>query len=190
MTSIREFVSKQLISNITDDVRDFRIFNEADLQYRAAYHLDRGYVSKSRDFYLLNQPYVRIGRGRGAAGAKPDIVIADLNDEPFSAFELKCYLEGADEKVSTISAQVWADIDQLRKFQQRYPRSEMAFAIVLVDIPEILAYETLVKDFNRNRESWMTHYLQVHVINIYCDENLRKRTRYEQWADQWLARRL
>ena len=136
MTSIRDFVSKQLISSLTYDAKNFRIFNEADLQYRAAYHLDRGYVSKFRNFYLLNQPYIRIGKGRGVVSAKPDIVIADVDDEPFSAFELKCYLENADKKVSTISEQVWSDIDHLRKFWLRYPRSERVFAIVLVDVPE------------------------------------------------------
>lgn len=190
MPSLKQFVPNILVPRITEDAREVRILNEADLQYRAAYHLDQWIVRSFTNVYLLNQPYIRIGKGRGAISAKPDIVVADTESGPFSAFELKCYLEDGDKKVSTICDNVWADIGQLKKFRQRYPDSEGAFAIVLVDVQDVSAFRALNKELHRHKEPWMAHYLRVYVSNLFCDENFRKRTRYERWADEWLARRL
>lgn len=186
MASLREFTAKTLVPLVIDDARQHRIFNEADLQQRAAYHLYDGYVRQYNNVYLLNQPFIRIGKGRGASDAKPDIVIADDNG-PFAAFELKCFLE--DARLSAILDYVWSDIDQLRKFKQRYPQSDCAFAFVLVDVPDIDEFKALLRELQRDREPWMTHYLRRHIINLYCDENLRKRTRYDAWAEKWLALR-
>ena len=116
MASLRDYVSNGLVPAITEDARKLRIFNEADLQFRVAYHLERGYVTRTPNLYLLNQPFIRIGTGRGAARAKPDIVIADEHG-PLFAFELKCYFENAHQKLSTIVDSVLDDIDQLRKFR-------------------------------------------------------------------------
>ena len=188
--SLKQFVSKVLVPRITDDAKKFRILNEADLQYRAAYHLDRRYVSQYNDVYLVNQPYSWIGHGRGVKIAKPDIMIVDRREGPFSAFELKCYLEDADKKVPTICDNVWEDIKQLQRFKQRYrEKSECAFAIVLVDIPDESAHRVLVKELNRDKDPWMAHYLRVAVINLFCDENFRQRRGYKQWAEEWLDRR-
>lgn len=189
MQSIKQFVPKELIPRITDDAREVRILNEADMQYRAAYHLDQRYVSRFTNVFLLNQPYIRIGHGRGVTAAKPDIVLADNQDGPFTAFELKCYLDDGDKKVSTIRDHVWADIDQLKRFKQRYRKSEAAFAIVLVDVQDISAFRELGREFHRVKEPWMAYYLRICVINLFCDENFRKRTRYEKCAEEWLARR-
>jgi hypothetical protein len=189
MQSLKQFVSKELVPRITDDARKFRILYEADLQYRTAYHLDQRYVSQFDNVYLLNQPYIRIGHGRGVTNAKPDIVIVDRKEGPFSALELKSYLEDADKKVPTICDNVWKDIKKLERFKHRYRNSEGAFAIVLVDVTDVSAYRALVKELHRVKEPWMAHYLRVEVINLFCDENFRQRTRYEQWAEEWTARR-
>jgi hypothetical protein len=188
-TSIKQFVSKELVPRITQDARNFRIFYEADLQYRAAYHLDHRYVSGFNNVYLLNQPYTWIGRGRGVKNVKPDIVIVDRDEGPYTAFELKSYLEGADKKVPTIYDNVWKDIKKLKRFKDRYPNSEGAFAIVLVDVTDVSAYRTLVTELRRAKEPWMAHYLRVEVINLFCDNNFRTRTRYKLWAEEWTARR-
>jgi hypothetical protein len=186
MSSLREFAANTLAPLLVEDARQHRIFNEADLQFRAAYHLYDGYVRRYNNLYLLNQPYLEIGKGRGAASAKPDIVIAD-EDGPFSALELKCFLYAA--RPTAIASQVWADIDQLRKFKQKYPESEYAFALVLVDAPDVDEFKALHRELHRDREQWMKHYLRRHVINLYCDENFRKRTRYDAWAEKWLRLR-
>lgn len=188
MASLRDYVSNGLVPAITEDARKLRIFNEADLQFRVAYHLERGYVAHAPGLYLLNQPFIRIGAGRGAVRAKPDIVIAD-EQGPFFAFELKCYFENTHQKLSTIIDSVLDDIDQLRKFKLRFKGSQYGFALVMVDIPDVDAHRTLVSALPPRKEPWMAHFLKVHVVNLYCDENHRKRTRYEQWSDDWSARR-
>lgn len=186
MASLREFAAKTLVPLLVEDARQYRIFNEADLQFRVAYHLHDGYMRHYSNLYLLNQPYLGIGKGRGSVSAKPDIVIAD-EEGPFSALELKCFLY--DAHPSSIATKVWADIDQLRKFKQKYPDSEYAFALVLVDVPDIAEFKELHRELHRDREGWMKHYLRRHVINLYCDENFRKRNRYDAWAEKWLKLR-
>lgn len=186
MSSLREFAAKTLVPLLVEDAREHRIFNEADLQHRAAYHLYDRYVRRFDNLYLLNQPYLQIGKGRGATSAKPDIVIAD-EDGPFSAFELKCFLQVSS--ITAVAGHVWSDIDQLRKFKQKYRESEYAFALVLVDVPDVAEFKALHRELHRDREPWMTHYLRRHVVNLYCDENYRKRTRYDARAEKWLKLR-
>lgn len=181
--SLREFTAKTLVPALVDDARRHLIFNEADLQHRTSYHLYRGYVRQYDNVYLLNQPTLRIGKGPGATTAKPDIVVAD-EDGPCSAFELKCFL--GEMPVKTIANYVWDDIDQLRKFKQKYSQSQHACALVVVDVPDVEEFKGLDRELRRDREPWMSHYLQRHIINLYCDENYRKRSRYEDWAEKWL----
>lgn len=188
MSSLREFVSKELVPSIVADAKALRIFNEADLQYRTAHHIDQKYVKRFSNIYLLNQPYIRIGKGPSTVSAKPDLVLVDTARKPITAFELKCFLE--NPSISTVVNKVWEDIENLGKIKQRYPDTEYAFAIVLVDVADTVQYEQLVKEFKRQRESWMAHYLRIHLINMYCDENLRKRNRYDAWAELWLSRQL
>jgi hypothetical protein len=183
MSSLREFAAKTLVPHLVEDARRHRIFNEADLQSRTAYHLYDDYVRHYDNLYLLNQPFMQIGKGRGVVSAKPDIVVADEKG-PFSAFELKCFLE--DARATTIAGYVKSDIDQLRKFKQKYPNSEHTFAVVMVDIPDVDEFKKLHRELNRDSEPWMAHYLRRHVINLYCDENYRKRSRYDSWAEKWL----
>lgn len=190
MNSIKRFVPEELIPRIEDDAKQLRILNEADLQYRVAHHLDQRYISSFSNVFLANQPYIRIGKGRSSADAKPDIVLSYTDDGPFCAFELKCYLENGDKKFSTIRDSVWADIGQLKKFKQTYGDDcEATFAIVLIDIEDKDTYKELMKEFQRDREQWMAHCLRVFVINCCWDSNFRKRPRYEQWSDRWLERR-
>ncbi len=188
MSSAREFVANELVPSLIEDAKELRIFNEADLQYWTAYHIFRDYVRKHPNTYLLNQPYIRIGKGRGATSARPDLVIADSKQGPITAIELKCFLEDADLKFTTIRDKVWEDIEALRKFKQRFDKSEYAFAIIMIDVTDIHLYNNLCKEFDREKESWMKHYLKVHLINMFCDEDGRKRTRYEDWAEGWLDR--
>lgn len=192
MSSIKEFVSKVLKPAIIKDAKEFRIFNEADLQTRVAYHLQKGYIRKYRNYYLLNQPTTRIGKGRGAAPARPDLVICEFNGGPnplaLAAFELKCYLEDADVKLPTIQSGILADIEALRKFDQRFAKSgnEYVFAIALLDIEDEEKFKELDKEFKRNREEWMNNFLKVHLINMRTEI----RRGYDQWAEQWLDRQL
>jgi hypothetical protein len=36
------------------------------------------------------------------------------------------------------------------------------------------------------RADAQSHYLFVHVINVYCDESGRKRRWYDKWHAEWL----
>ena len=67
--------------------------------------------------------------------------------------------------------------------------SDYAFALVMVDVPDVDEFKELQHELNRDREPWMAHYLRRHIINLYCDENFRKRARYDAWADKWLELR-
>lgn len=188
MSSLREFVSKEVVPAIIKDAREFRIFNEADLQVRVAHYL-RKFVEQE-DLYLLNQPAIRIGRGRGVTNAKPDLVICEFNGSPnpIAAFELKCFLEDADIKVPNIQSKIWEDIDALKKFGQRFSKSESeyVFFIALLDIEDIDKYEKLVREFERYKEPWMKHYLRVHLINMRSEI----RRGYDNWANEWFDRQL
>jgi hypothetical protein len=181
MTSFREFIKSNLTTKLLADVKDLRIFNEADMQYRAAVHLDKEYFP---DLYLTNQPSIPLGRTRGTVAAKPDIVIYHHKDGPKTAIELKCFLKYENPSVTQLADLVWKDVDKLRKFKDRYANSKNAFAVALVNL-EKEPYGELQREFSRtNREDWMNHYLFIHVVNIFCDENGRKRPWYNEWSEQ------
>ncbi len=180
MRSFRDFIRDTILKKLIDDVKDLRIFNEADLQYRAAVHFDKEYYP---DLYLTNQPVIPLGRARGTVAAKPDIVIYHHKDGPKTAVELKCFLKYENRSVVHIADTVWKDVDKLRKFRNRYENSKSAFAIVLVNL-EKEPYEEIQREFSRaNLEDWMNHYLFIHVLNVYCDESGRKRPWYNEWAE-------
>lgn len=186
MSSIKEFVSRVLEPAIVKDAKEFRIFNEADLQACVASHLQRKYINDHPNLYLLNQPSIRIGRGRGAERARPDLVVCDFDDgpNPLAAFELKCYLEDADKKLPDIQSKIWDDISALRKFGQRFSRTgtEHVFIIALLDVTDEGSFRVLDSDFRKNREEWMSHFLKVHLINM----RTQIRRGYNQWAEHWL----
>jgi hypothetical protein len=172
MRSFRDFIRDSLLKKLIDDVKELRIFNEADLQYRAAVHLDKEYYP---DLFLTNQPVIPIGRARGTAAARPDIVLYHHKDGPMAAVELKCFLKHENLSVVQIAKAVWNDVDKLHKFKNRYQNSKSAFAIALVNL-EKEAFEEIQREFSRaSREDWMNHYLFSHVLNVYCDESGRKR---------------
>lgn len=180
MMSFREFIKDELLKKLIADVKELRIFNEADLQYRAAVHFDKKYYP---ELYLTNQPTIPLGRTRGTVAAKPDIVIYHHEDGPRTAVELKCFLKCENQSVAQIADSVWKDVDKLCKFKDRYGNSKNAFAIVLVNLQKE-PYEEIQREFSRaNREDWMNHYLFVHVLNVYCDENGRKRPWYDEWEN-------
>lgn len=179
MKSFREFIKNELLKKLIDDVIDLRIFNEADLQYRAAVHLDKEYFP---ELYLTNQPVIPIGLTRGTVAAKPDIVIYHHKEGPKTAVELKCFLKHENLSITQIANATWKDIDKLKKFKNRYEKSDNAFAIVLVNL-EKEPYEEIRREFSNAREEWMKHYLFIHVLNVYCDENGRKRQLYNKWVE-------
>lgn len=183
MSSIREFTSKTLIPLLVEDARRHCIFNEADLQQRTAYHLYDRYIRKCANVRLLNQPYLRIGMGRGSVDAKPDIVLTDDDGHPFCAFELKCFLER--RAISSIAKHVWGDISQLQRFKRKYGSTEYVFALVMVNLPDVNEFKLLRRELYRDKEPWMSHCLRLHMVNLYCDQNLRKRVRYDEWAARW-----
>lgn len=185
MASIRDFVANKLSKLIVNDAKALRILNESDLQVRVAFHLDKNYAQDSEKIRVYNQPYIPVGKGRGAGHAKPDILIVD-DKGPYVAMELKCVLLNADRKLPDVETKLWEDIGALARFKQRYPHSEDAFLFALVDIVDIEAYQSLLNSMKRNREEWMKHYLHVHVLNMACDENCRKRNNYDEWARQYL----
>jgi len=181
--SFRDFVKGTLLKKLLDDVKDRRIFNEADLQYRASHHLDKEYYP---DLYLTNQPSIPIGRHRGKVPAKPDIVLYDETKGPQVAMELKCFIKQENLSFSAIADAVWKDIDKLGKFCDRYRDSRNAFALVFVNVGKEL-YEELGREFSP-REEWMSHYLFIHVVNVLCDSEGRKRNWYNSWLEdmrQW-----
>lgn len=180
MKSFRDFVREDLLRKLLDDVKDSRIFNEADLQYRAAYHLDREYYPR---LYLTNQPTISIGRARGTTTAKPDIVIYHDVDGPVTAFELKCFLKHDRAAISLIASHVWRDLEKLRKFKARYQYSKNAFAVVFLNVADGGAFRELRKELTA-REDWMSHYLFIHVVNVFCDDNGRKRPWYDRWQEE------
>ncbi|GEM_PF-6400264 len=181
MKSFRDFIKSDLTTKLLGDVKELRIFNEADMQYRAAVHLDKEYFP---DLYLTNQPSIPLGRARGTVAAKPDIVIYHHKDGPKTALELKCFLKYENPSATQLADSVWRDVDKLQKFKGRYANSKNAFAVVLVNL-EKEAHEEIQREFSRtSREDWMNHYLFIHVLNVYCDENGRKRPWYNEWSEQ------
>lgn len=188
MSSIKEFVAKSLCPALVEDARRHRIFNEADLQARASYHLHRGYIEKYTGTYLLNEPYIPIGKGRGTARAKPDIVLCEFKDSPipFAAIELKCYLDNTDIILPTIIRCLDEDIENLGKTSQRYHTLENVFSIALLDMQDKEEFEFLNRNFQRKTKDWQKHFLKVHLINIRSEI----RRNYDAWAEEWNARRL
>lgn len=188
MSSIKEFVAKTLCPALIEDARRHRIFNETDLQTRAAYHLHRGYIEKYTGTYLLNEPHIPIGKGRGTAKAKPDIMLCEFKDGPlpFAAIELKCYLDNADNKLPAIIRCLGEDIENLGKTSQRYQTLENVFSIALLDMQDKEEFEILNRDFQRKIEDWQKHFLKVHLINM---RSVIQRG-YDTWAEEWEARRL
>lgn len=181
MKSFREFVRDRLVDKLLDDVKERRIFNEADLQYRAACHLDKEYYP---NLYLTNQPLVPIGITRGTSSARPDIVLYDERCGPRAAFELKCFIKNSNPVASQVVASVWHDVEKLRKFRARYRESQNAFALVLLDV-DLESYKDIQRKFSSsNREPWMNHYFFISVINVLCDESGRKRNWYNQWHEE------
>lgn len=181
MKSFRDFVRDDLREKLLIDVKDRRIFNEADLQYRAALHLDKEYYP---DLYITNQPNIPIGKTRATTPAKPDIVIWHDADGPRTAVELKCFLKYDNVSLTFVIDSVWKDVDKLQKFRSRYQDSKNAFALVFVNVGKD-AYLDLQREFSRiAREDWMSHYLFIHVVNVFCDESGRKRHWYNEWHEE------
>jgi hypothetical protein len=182
MKSFREYAREILTEKLVEDVWDHKIFSEADMQYCAAFWLDKEYFSLQ--YYLRNQPQIPIGKGRGTANAKPDIVIFSPKHGPVVAFELKCFIANPNLGIRQIADKIWEDIDNLYKFKQRYPESENVFAIAMVHLDK-QDFDELRKEFSRDKEEWMKHYLFTHIVNIVCNENGRKRNQYEVWYKEW-----
>lgn len=181
MTSFREFIKSNMMIKLLADVRNLRILNEADMQYRIAFHLDKEYFP---DLHLINQPSILLGKTSGTVTAKPDIVIYHPKEGPKTAIELKCLLKHENASVTQLANSVWRDVDKLRKFKDRYANSKNAFAVILVNLQKE-PYGELQREFSRtNREDWMNHYLFIHVLNVFCNEIGRKRPWYNEWAEQ------
>lgn len=180
MSSFRDFIKGTLLKKLETDVKQLRILNEADLQYRTAVYLDKQYHQKYR---LTNQPTIRIGRARGTDKARPDIVIYHPEDGVQIAVELKCFMNSDTITIGTIVDQVGEDIDKLRKFKDRHANSKNAFAIVLVDL-KTDDYKELLKEFKRLRQAWTKHYLYIHTLNVRCAEDYRKRHWYDNWKQK------
>ena len=182
MYSFRETI-KDIVPKLLEDVQDYRIFNEADMQYRAAHHLDK--ICYPADLFLTNQPVIPVGQRRGKTKVKPDIVVFDHKEKPVIAVELKCFIGNVRPRFSTVVDPVWRDIGKLREFRKRYKNSTNAFAIVLVNVEDKELFAQFQKEFSTDREEWMKHYLFIHLANIYCDENGRKRRWHDDWRDKW-----
>ena len=135
MASFREIIKNNIVPKLLNDVRDYRIFNEADMQYRAAHHLDK--VCYPADLFLTNQPVIPVGRRRGKTNVKPDIVVFHPKAGPVTAVELKCFIGNDSPRFSTVVKPVWQDIVKLREFHKRYENSTNAFAIVLVNVGDM-----------------------------------------------------
>ena len=181
--SFRDFLRDKLVEKLLEDVKEHRIFNEADMQYRTAVHVDK---SCYPDLFLVNQPIIPIGHGRGKYDVKPDIVIFHPEKGPVTAIELKCFLN-TEYNLKSIIEYVWDDIEKLKGFRQRYPNSKNAFAVVFVNVSDTDDYWILDREFRREKEDWMKYYFYPHIINVYCDDNGRKRNWYNKWAADWIG---
>jgi len=164
-----------------DDIKEHRIFNEADMQYRAAVHIDKECYP---DLYLTNQPVIPVGRGRGKYEARPDIVIFHPKKGPMAAIELKSFLY-FDYDIKSIIEAVWNDIEKLKRFKARYPESKNTFVVVCVNINDIDDFWEINGEFNGEKENWMKYYFYPHIINVFCDNNGRKRNWYNKWSEEW-----
>lgn len=183
MASFRETIKNNIIPKLLVDVEQYRIFNEADMQYRAAHHLDKACYP---ELYLTNQPVIPVGQRRGKTNVKPDIVVFHPEKGPVTALELKCFIGNDNPRFSTIVKPVWQDIEKLHDFRRRYEMSSTnAFAIVLVNVEDRELFAEFQKEFRSKREEWMSHYLFIHLVNVYCDDNGRKRRWYDKWREEW-----
>jgi hypothetical protein len=176
--SYRDLIKQDLVEKLLADVKKHKIINEADLQCRAACHLDKMLHSGHR---LTNQPNIPVGIRRAKDYVKPDIVIYDKDDGPLTAVELKCFLDRSCN-FNQIADQVWKDAEKLRKFRTRYGGSKNAHALVFVNA-EREDYFALKSEF-RAKEEWMSHYFFFTVVNVFCHDDGRQRHGYNKWADE------
>lgn len=177
MGSIRTFATDQLIPAIIKDAKAHLIFNERDLHIRTALHLSK--YAKGVRAFVLNEPFMRIGQGRGTTNAKPDIVVCD-RDGPLAAFELKCHLDSPDTRGPAIEAGILADIANLKKFQQCYD-VEYVFAVVLLDFEDREKFERIERVLLSHKEPWMKHRFKLILLNM------RRHIRgYSNWSQEWL----
>ncbi len=125
-----------------------------------------------------------MGRGRGKFDARPDIVVFHPEKGSVNAIELKCFLS-TEYNLNEIIESVWNDIDKLKRFKRRYPDSKNAFAIVCVNESDQDDYWELDREFRDEKEDWMKYYFYPHVVNVYCNEDGRKRNWYKNWIEEW-----
>ena len=167
-SSIRDFVKQDLRERLFRDAWSFRVFNETDLQVRAAFHIQKRFLSDARKMFLVNEPSIKIGRAKGVKSAYPDLVLVNKGG-PFAAIELKCFLEEGDSKFAAIENKAWEDIENLDKFCDRYGDNAYGFGMILVNLKEPGKFSRLKGRLDRDRESWMKHRIFAHVVNMYCD---------------------
>ena len=184
MKSPRDFVRDKLPQKLHNDILDFRIFNEADLQYRTAFHLDKEYF---QNYWLRNQPRIQVGLTSGTQDVKPDIILFDHKGKPVIALELKCFIDSVNPSPEAIVEKVRHDIEKLKRFQKRHSESKYTFAIIVVRIEDRelhkevrRAIEKIIRD-----EEWTKHYFFHHIINTCYTDDDRKRPRYNEWLEQW-----
>ena len=184
MKSPRDFVRDKLPQKLHNDILDFRIFNEADFQYRTAFHLDKEYF---QNYWLRNQPRIQVGLTSGTQDVKPDIVLFNDKGKPVIALELKCFIDSVNPSPEAIVEKVRHDIEKLKRFQKRHSVSEYTFAIIVVRIEDRelhkevrRAIEKIIRD-----EEWTKHYFFHHIINTCYTDDDRKRPRYNEWLEQW-----
>lgn len=146
MTTMHGFIVYELYKKIEKDIRDFYIFNEADVQSRVYMHLQKNLEKYAKPRLLLNKPTYT---GKGKRLIYPDFVIVNEYGIPEAAIELKFAKKGLPDPKK--------DIGKLRNFKRRHKTTKKAYFIFIYDDESL---------WELRREKWMKHYLFAIGINM------------------------
>lgn len=168
---LQRFIKNELKQKIVRDLKNSRIFNEADLQSNVYLHL-RKYLKNDNRWKIYNQPYItKMWGGRKTIKFFPDLVLAKT--KPRISIELK-------EKKSVKKTQIINDAKKLYKLRKQNVIRK-GFVIYLYQNSR----ENNEQDIQKEVNFWTKKYSPyVNCIMINAIQHISK-GKQELWIKQW-----
>ena len=165
--SMHSYIMEELPEEIVGDIKDLYIFNEADLQSRVYFRLQRTLNKMKTQRLLLNKPsYYKRGRNI----FYPDFVVIDKYGNPKAAMELK--FVQPDRKPQYPKK----EMKNFKKFKTTNEKIKKAYFMFIYDRDKL---------YDIPFEQWMKHYFFSIPINMRRNSSRRLRYRYYEWRDNW-----